>query len=69
MFYTVDFPTRISNATRTTIDNIFIDFCRINSFRVYPVTNGLSDHDTQFLAISNILKPQSNNNQVYKKKG
>jgi hypothetical protein len=69
MFYTVDFPTRISNTIRATIGNIFIDFCRINSFyRVYHVINGLSDHDAQFIAISSILKPQSNNNRVYKKR-
>jgi hypothetical protein len=66
IFYTVDFPTRTS--TRTAIDNIFIDFCRINSFKVYPVVRGLSDHDTQFLVISNILKPQTNNNQVCKRR-
>jgi hypothetical protein len=41
MFYTVNFPTGTS--TRTAIDNIFIDFCRIKSFKVYPIVNGLSD--------------------------
>jgi hypothetical protein len=53
MFYTVDFPTR------TAIDNIFINFCRINSFKIHPTVNGLSDHDAQFLVISNVFKLQT----------
>jgi hypothetical protein len=38
----------------TAIDNIFIDNARLNPSYISPIINGLSDHDAQFLTISNI---------------
>jgi ribosomal protein L33 len=55
IFHTVEFPTRISKNTGTAIDNIFMDNARINSFKVTPLINGLSDHDAQCLVINNIF--------------
>ena len=54
LFSTVTFPTRIFNNSYSLIDNIYIDTNRFN-FSVYPLTNGLSDHDAQVINLSNIL--------------
>jgi hypothetical protein len=54
LFNTVHFPTRITDNSSSLIDNIFIDNIRRNSFDVFPVTNGLSDHDAQCLVLKNI---------------
>jgi hypothetical protein len=51
---TVNFPTRIQNYSSTAIDNVFIDSSRIEHISIEPVTNGLSDHDTQLLGFKNI---------------
>jgi hypothetical protein len=40
----------------TAIDNFFIDISIIGKYELYPLTNGLSDHDVQVLAINKILK-------------
>lgn len=42
VFHTIDFPTRTNKNFSSAIDN---DYCRVNSFEVFPLTNGLSDHD------------------------
>jgi hypothetical protein len=38
----------------TAIDNVFIDNARLSCSYTSPIVNGLSDHDAQFLTISNI---------------
>jgi hypothetical protein len=50
----VQFPTRITEKNSSLIDNIFIDNIRRNSYDVFPITNGLSDHDAQCLIFKNI---------------
>jgi hypothetical protein len=50
---TVNFPTRVFNGSSTAVDNIFIDLSR--NFSINPLTNGLSDHDTQPLKLENIF--------------
>jgi hypothetical protein len=55
MYSIIDFPTRTTNCSSTTVDNIFIDYHRINSFDVLPVCNGLSDHDVQCLSLYNFF--------------
>jgi hypothetical protein len=52
--HTVNFPTRVQNSSSTAIDNIFINTARLSSSYTSPTVNGLSDHDTQFLTISDI---------------
>ena len=48
---TINFPTRVQNATATAIDNIFIDVSQLESYTVTPIINGMSDHDAQLLMI------------------
>jgi len=43
----VNFPTRTQKKSATAIDNIFIDATRIGNYTIYPIINGLSDHDAQ----------------------
>ena len=45
LFHVVDFPTRTTKDSGTAIDNIFIDFSRLNSFQIFPSISGLSDHE------------------------
>ena len=47
----ITFPTRVHNKSITIIDNIFIDHSRFEEYSVIPISNGLSDHDTQLLSI------------------
>jgi hypothetical protein len=44
---TVQFPTRNQSNSQSAIDNIFINTLKFSDFSLYPVTNGLSDHDAQ----------------------
>ena len=50
----VDFPTRVTTNTSTSIDNIFIDKTKNNDYTVEPIINGLSDHDAQELVLHNM---------------
>ena len=43
------------------IDNIFINKFKYESYSVYSLINGLSDHDAQVLSISNIILPDDRN--------
>jgi len=54
LFSTVKFPTRISNNSCTSIDNIYINTYR-HEFSVHSLINGLSDHDAQIITLSNIF--------------
>lgn len=47
----IDFPTRSHNNSESLIDNIFIDPSQYKNHSVYPIVNGLSDHDAQLLII------------------
>ena len=53
LFSTVRFPTRIFKDTSTQIDNIYVNIYKFD-FSVYPVINGLSDHDAQIIALTDI---------------
>jgi hypothetical protein len=57
LFSTVDFPTRISNTSKSAIDNIFIDYSRIGKFKLFPIYNGASDHDAQLMLIHDFTIP------------
>jgi hypothetical protein len=56
LLHTVNFATSVQNSSSTAIDNISIDSARLSSSYTSPIVNGLSDHDTQFLTISNIAE-------------
>jgi hypothetical protein len=47
----VKFPTRFGLNSYITIDNIFIDISSLGKYELYPLTNGLSDHEAQLLVI------------------
>ena len=55
-FSTVTFLTRITKHSSTQIDNIYVNAYKFE-FSVYPVVNGLSDHDAQIIAFTDIFTP------------
>ena len=57
---TVQFPTRIQNNSHSAIDNIFINTFKFSNFSLYPIINGLSDHDAQSIILRNILEQHCN---------
>jgi hypothetical protein len=61
LYSTVHFPTRIKNESSTMIDNIFFDTTQFNNFIVFPILNGLSDHDTQLLLLQDLNSDIKNN--------
>ena len=54
---TVRFPTRSVNGTSSAIDNIFIDKTHVGKYTLYPLINGLSDHDGHILHLTNLHIP------------
>jgi hypothetical protein len=60
----IDFPTRIHNNSYTMIDNIFINKVKNESYSVYSLINGLSDHDAHILSLSNTILPDDRN-EIY----
>jgi len=47
----------ISNNKGMLIDSIFLDSMKYGCISVYPLENGLSDHDEQILILENIKIP------------
>jgi hypothetical protein len=60
LYSIIDFPMRIYNNSHTTIDNIFITKSKNENYSVFPLINGLSDHDAQVLSLFNITIPNDN---------
>jgi hypothetical protein len=54
LYSTVQFPTRILNNSYSAIDKIFICKVKNHDYTVYPLVNGLSDHDALIIVIYNI---------------
>ena len=48
---TVTFPTRFDQNSCSAIDNIFIDTSKFEDYFIYPLSNGLSDHDAQIITL------------------
>jgi exonuclease III len=46
-----EFPTRINEGHGTAIDGIYIDVSRANHFAVTSISNGLSNHDAQYIVL------------------
>jgi hypothetical protein len=65
---TVQFPTRIQNNSYSAIDNIFINTFKFRNFSVYPIINGLSDHNAQKIIIRNIFEQNCNTYFYYNRK-
>jgi len=60
LFAIEHFPTRSQYQSSTAIDNIFIDTYKITNYTVFPLHNGLSDHDAQMLNINDVNLQQEN---------
>jgi hypothetical protein len=60
----VNFPTRVTNISATTIDSFFIDNHRNEIYSIHSLLNGLSDHDAQVLTLSNLELLNSPNYSV-----
>ena len=48
----VEFPTRFGLKSQTAIDNDFINISTIGKYELYPLMNGLSDHDAEMLILN-----------------
>jgi len=57
----IDFLTRIFNNSQTMIDNIFNNKFKNENYLVFPLINGLSDHDAQVLSLFDIITPDDTN--------
>jgi hypothetical protein len=47
----VNFPTRIQQYSATAFDNNFTEFIKMGNYSIYPIINGLSDHDAQSITL------------------
>ena len=61
LYSIVDFPTRTNNTTSIAIDNIFINKFKYENYEIYPLINGLSDHNAQILRLPNTSIPNYGN--------
>jgi hypothetical protein len=61
LYSTVQFPPRIQNKSSSAINNLFINIFKFSNFSLYPIINGMSDHDAQFLITRNIFEQSCNN--------
>jgi len=48
----IKFTTGIGLNSHTTTDNVFTDTSTIGKYDLYPLINGLSDHDAQLLILN-----------------
>jgi hypothetical protein len=67
MLIMVTFPTRIGKGSIYVIDNILIDRPKFDNYKIFPLNNGLSDHDAQIKTI-HIPSNQSLDHQTYFKR-
>jgi tyrosyl-tRNA synthetase len=63
----VEFPTRFGLNSQTGIGNVFIDTSTNGKYDLYPLINGLSDHDAQSL-ILNMGQKKENECHTYTKR-
>ena len=61
LYSIVDFPTRTNNTNSTAIDNIFINKFKHENYEIYPLINGLSNHNAQILRLPNTSIPNYGN--------
>ena len=60
----IDFPTGIYKDSILAIDNIFIEIKSINNYEVFPLTNGVSDHEVQIINLHG-LQNKPHEHQTY----
>jgi len=63
----IKFPTGIAMNSHTTTDNVFVDTSTIGKYDLYPLINGLSDHDAQLLLILNKGKEKEHHTYIKRK--
>ena len=61
-----EFHTRIVPNSQTLIDNIFLDKKALNPL-VYPLLNGLSDHDAQLVTLLNLNYSSSKSQFIHRR--
>jgi hypothetical protein len=60
LYSTIQFPTRITNSSASTIDHFFINTVKFNDF-THPLINGVSDDDAQIIVLHDtIIQKESN---------
>jgi hypothetical protein len=64
----VKFPTGIGLNSHTTTDIVFIDTSTIGKYDLYPLINGLSDHDAQLLILNKGQKQEKEYHTYIKRK-
>ena len=64
----VEFPTRYGLISQTAIDSVFSDTSTIGKHELYPLINGLSDHDTQLLILNKGQKKKKECHTYIKRK-
>jgi endonuclease/exonuclease/phosphatase family metal-dependent hydrolase len=52
MIHTVDLNTRFQNGHSSATDNIFVDKFKIQSYKIIPLSNALSDHEAQCIILN-----------------
>jgi hypothetical protein len=67
LFSTITFPTRVTNNSSTLIDNIYMDITNYK-FSVYPLINGISDHDAQVIELANMYNEKPKNHYSFTRK-
>ena len=58
----INFPTRVKNISRSSIDNIFLDTTQFEKYTVCSMANCLSDHDAQMLELCDVNQNSKRNN-------
>ena len=58
---------RITKDSSEAIDNIFVDYGRLNTFHVFSLANGLSDDEAQYLCVNSVFGHHTNNRLVKKR--
>jgi len=66
LFHIIDFPAGMTKVSSSAIVNT--DYSRINLFKVFSLSNGLSDHAAQYLCVNNIFDWQTGNFSLIKKR-
>ena len=65
---TIKFPTGIGLNSHTTTDSVFIDTPTTGKYDLYPLINGLSDHDTKLLILNKGQKQEKKYHTYIKRK-
>jgi hypothetical protein len=68
MIHTVNFPTILQDNHASAIDSVSVDESRLYSCIVVPLSNALSDHDSQCLIFNKLFVTDNKNNNKLRNK-